>query len=108
MSPLREATITSSSQRNNHLNLSRSSRVVWLQLGFSTQSQVSNLTRISMSTASRTSAKQQSKPDTKEPAPQVFKVNGNTVFYKDDANLIIITADNYKFQVDDLQIRAAR
>jgi hypothetical protein len=61
-----------------------------------------------MSTASRTSAKQQSKPDTKKPAPQVFKVNGNTVFYKDDGNLILVTADNYKFRVDDLHIRSAR
>jgi hypothetical protein len=61
-----------------------------------------------MSSASNTSAKQQSEPDTKKPAPQVFKVNGNIVFYQEDANLILITADNYKFQVDDLQIRAAR
>jgi hypothetical protein len=53
---------------------------------------------------STTSAKQA----TADPPPKKYKINGKNTFYNRDGNLLLITADNYKFLVDDLYIRAVR
>jgi hypothetical protein len=53
---------------------------------------------------STTSAKQSAA----DPPPKEYKIKGKNTFYNRDGNLLLITADNYMFRVDDVYIRAAR